>query len=194
MANKDTAGGLRLVRCRDGGIKTYKVASNYGSAIFVGDAVVLTGTSSTDPRTGDNLIPNVQLATVSSTITGVVVGIVGSTVATAPSIPTLPYIAANTGGLILVCDDPDAVFAIQEDSVGGNIAATAVGEFCDLTFAAGSTTTGLAQNELDSSDAGTGDNVRIIGLHKSPDNEVGANADWLVVINEHTFKAVSTPV
>ena len=193
MDNKDTKGGLRLLGGQNVHTMVCKVSSSYATALAAGDPVVLAGTAETDPRTGDRLIPTVEKAAVGSTISGVIVGIVGATAATAPAIPTNNYIPASTGGLVIVCDDPEALFVIQEDSDSENMEAADVGEFCDLVFNAMDTTTGLSQVELDSSNAGTGDNVRIMGLYPAPDNAVGANADWIVKINEHTFKAVSTP-
>lgn len=198
MANRDTQGGLRFLKHKFGlpcVPNAYRVKSDYATALFIGDPVVLTGAGGTDPISQSGGMRDVQKATVSTTITGVIVSIDPVASVSSPNIPTKTYIPASTGGIVYVIDDPDALFLIQEDSVGGNIAsATAEGEFCDLVFNSGDTATGLSKVELDSSDAGTGDNVRIEYLYDAPDNVEGANADWVVSINEHTYRAVSTPI
>lgn len=193
MANIDRPMGARPLNplCK---ARPYVVESSYGTALHVGDPVVISGTSAADPRDAATLLPAVNRASTSSTITGFIVGIAyASSNVTAPDIPTKNYIAASTGGVVMVADDPDELFVMQEDSDASNIAATDVGEFCDLVITDGNTTTGLSNCELDSSDAGTGDNVRIVRLHNAVNNEVGANADWVIQINEHTYKGVSTP-
>ena len=86
------------------------------------------------------------------------------------------------------------IFDIQEDSVSSNIAKTDVGEFCNIIVAAGSTATGISKMELDSSNARTGDQCRIIGLAPYVNNEIGTNAIWRVTINESNFYAVGTAV
>jgi hypothetical protein len=91
-----------------------------------------------------------------------------------------------------VCDDPNVLFEVQEDSDGGALAATAAGGTATLTgFTSGSTATGLSAIEIDSSGlsetSDTDDDVRIIQMVQRPDNEVGANAKWLVRLNVHQY-------
>jgi hypothetical protein len=191
MANVDRPFGLRPVSFRKDLCKTCYVDDAGTNGIFIGDPVVLSGSSH------DTGHPEVAIATVSTTISGVVVGITkpgaGGTndPNKAPGVPSQTYLADNEDGFVVVCMDPMAIYEIQED---GQIADTAVGEFADLVYTAGNTTTGLSQVELDSSDAGTGDNVRILGRVRSPDNDPdAANCRLLVQINEHTLNSVQTP-
>lgn len=187
MANVNRPFGFKPVRYLSGqpysgAVSRYKKEASV--IIGVGDPVVLSG--SAEAVTG---IPLVTRAAASGTITGVVVAI-------EPNRADLSkkHLAAADTGYVLVADEPDLVFEIQEDSDSSNIAITDVGEFCDMIVADANTTTGLSNVMLDSSNAGTGDNCRILGLVQREDNELGANAKWEVMINEHTYKAVSTPI
>ena len=82
----------------------------------------------------------------------------------------------------------DNIFEIQEDSVVATLAATNVGQNADIVVGAGSTVSGLSGMELDSDSAvATTAQLRIHSLERRPDNEIGANANWLVIINEHEF-------
>lgn len=189
MANADNAFGLKPVRYSSGRAYTGAARKYYKSAsviLGIGDPVVLSGTA--EAVTG---IPEVtRAAAASGTITGVIVGF-----DVRPNALSQNHMAAADTGYVFVCDDPDVVFEIQEDSVGSNLAVTDVGEFCDLaTVGNASTSTGRSSVELDSSNAGTGDQLRIMGLAQRDDNAIGANAVWEVMINEHTYKAVSTPI
>jgi len=87
-----------------------------------------------------------------------------------------------------ICDDPNQLYAVQEDSVGGAIAA-ATGGFANgnLVAGTGSTVTGFSGWQLQSSSVSASANatyqVRIVGLLRGPDNAIGTNADWVVRIN-----------
>lgn len=165
--------------------KYYKSAS---VILGIGDPVVLSSTAE-----ATTAVPEVTRAAAGSgTITGVVVGFDYSALGS----DTQKHMAAADTGYVYVDDNPDSVFEIQEDGDGTPIAITSVGRFCDiLTVADANTNTGLSTVELDSSDAGTGDQVRILSRVERPDNDLGAaGTSWLVVINEHTYNAVSTPI
>jgi hypothetical protein len=85
---------------------------------------------------------------------------------------------------------PDVICEIQEDSVGGALAAVDVGLNADIIYTvAGSTTSGRSGMELDSSDKKTGTaQLRILRLVPREDNAIGDYAVWEVLINEHEFK------
>lgn len=180
MANPNFASGLIPRRLRNGApwvgpLRTYYHPSTDGNALYPGDPVILAG--SADSRG----IPTATLATAGATnrITGVVCGINQS----APF--QNQYGAASTAFYFTVCDNPDVLFEIQEDSVGGSLAATNVGQNCDLIAAAGTNATASSGWMLDSSTAATGATLqmRIIALEDRADNVIGANAKWLVAIN-----------
>jgi hypothetical protein len=56
----------------------------------------------------------------------------------------------------------------------------------------GSSTTGLSAMEIDSSSkVATTAQLRLLNLVKRPDNAVGNQAKWHVMINEHVFKTTA---
>jgi hypothetical protein len=162
----------------------YSVDSSYGTALFVGDAVKSSGTADADGN------PGVEQAAAGNTILGVIQGIV---VQSRNGVEETPgYIAASTGGLVLVNIDPNTIYEVQED---GNAGLVATGNTADHVVAAGSTTTGSSGMELDSSDVGTGAGWKILRPSPRIDNEpANANAKWHVVINESEFDGAGVGV
>src|SRR3990167_6373241 len=114
MANADTPFGLRPVRNVsgapfNGAVNPYSTAAGDSVAIFIGEPVKLSGTS--------QLISGVTYADVDQAATGdVVVGVVVGVVAVTRE--SLIYRAASTQRILLVCDDPNVLFEIQEVSGG----------------------------------------------------------------------------
>lgn len=183
MANAGQAFGLRPVTVDNGApvsgrLRKYAIASNYGTAVYPGDPVILTGTSQIDTVSND-YIPNVQLATAagSNYITGVVVGIVPVTEA------DNVYIPANTGGYVLVDDDPYALFEIMSN---GSAVVGDVGNTASLASGAGNANTGRSGWVLDEATVGSGTQLVIEGF-RQPDNHdlTSANPIMLVRINLH---------
>lgn len=188
MPNGNAPRGLAPVRYLSGGpyngaVNRYYVAAGDATAIYPGQLVKFAGSAD------DNGVASVtgNVAT-GDTVVGVMISPAISDVGT----NMLTYRAASTAGYILVCDDPNVVFEIQEDSVGGALAVTAVGNVADLIgFTSGSTFTGSSSMQIDSSTAsalgdGTQD-VLLVGAVQRADNEIGANAKWLVRLNNHAF-------
>lgn len=187
MANVDKPRGLTPVRMFSGApwnnaVERYAVDSAYGTAIFVGDPVIHSGSSD------DDGIIEVQAGGTSGQYIGVVVGI-----EPIRSDLTKTYIPASTGGYVYVSVDPWTVYSIQEDSVSANLAAADVGLNADLVAGAGDTTTGRSGYELDSDSANTTAtlSVRILGLVRREDNAIGTNAEWEVLINDHGFQSTT---
>ena len=189
MPNANTPFGLRPVYNSNG--SPYNGASllcaflaSDSVAAFVGDPVKLTGTA--EAVTG---IAIVAQCAAGDAIYGVIVGFEPNRADL-----TLNYRVASTVRYAMVCVDKGVMYACQEDSVGNNLAVTEVGLATDIVVGTGSTITGASAVELDSSDTGTAaGQFRILGLVRSPDNEIGTDAKWLVVINESQL-AVTTDV
>ena len=176
MANSDSPSGFTLVGTIGGSaynaqIHKYAIPAADGTATFVGDAVKTNGDATADG------VPYVIQAAATNTIRGIIVGFEPN-----PSNLELQYRAASTLRICWVCDDPYAVFEIQED---GTMAATDVSGNADIVVAAGSTTSGRSAMELASSTVATGDTLRILELVQRADNEIGLNAKWKVMIMEH---------
>lgn len=187
MANANTPFGLRPVYNSNGspynGNSTLcAFASGDTVAAFVGDPVKLTGTA--EAGTG---IPIVAQCAAADSIHGVIVGFDPDR-----SDLTKNYRAASTARYAMVCIDKGIMYVAQEDSVGNNLAVTEVGIATDIVVGTGSTITGASAVQLDSSDTATAaGQVRIMGLYRSPDNEIGTNAKWLVTINERQLDATT---
>lgn len=187
MANADFARGLIPVRNAAGGAyncaaRAYTAVSTYATALFIGDPVVKSGLADANGR------PGCVLATAGATngITGVVVGFedVASLL--------LGYGAASTQRTVLVADDPDLLFEIQEDSVGAATALADVGLNVDLIAAAGSTTQRTSGWMADSSTKATSATLqcKIVGFQERSDvTPASSKSKLLVKINLHTEAA-----
>ena len=194
MANTDSPFGLIPREYFNGApwngkYRIYYVPSTDGTAIYKGDIVKLAGSASADGKYPDVA----QAAATDTTLVGVAVGF-GTTPDLMFDINNLTrnYRAASTAMYVAVVDDPDVIFEVQEDSDGGAIAVTAVGNNADFVVGSGSTTTGQSAMELDSSGVGTATaQLRILRLVDRPDNVLGTNAKWLVMINEHVYNTTT---
>lgn len=197
MANIDAPFGLRPIRHRNGAAyngaaNAYYVPSSYATAMFVGDAVVKTGTSNTAAFStpgGDfaiGTLPEINRATVGdgNAITGVVVGFGPD-----PDGLGRTHNPASTERLVYVCDDPDVVFEIQAD---GAIAAAQVGLNAVLIDThSGDTISGRSGTELDTTSdvpaADASNQLTIQRVVNRTDNAAAsANTVVEVKINNHT--------
>lgn len=182
MANANIAYGLKPVRRAHGGspnfaAREYYVPASDATALFVGDPVILAGSAD-----ASLVYPTVTRATAAggNRITGVVVGFRPT-----DGIVALGYRAASTEAWALVCDEPDMLYEIQEDSTGGALAAADIGLNADLAAGTGSAVSKKSGFVLDTSTKATTATLqlRIVGLTDRADNEVGANAKVLVRLN-----------
>lgn len=181
MANADTPFGFRPVKYRSGHAYTGAARLYYKSTtagiIGVGDPVIKV-TNSSDPNGG----PEIVRATTGAAITGVVVGI--QPVRT--DLSQLHLASADTG-YVLVADDPDLLFEVQEVTGGTPLAVTNIGQHIDSVSAVdANTTTGISNYEIDNAAVATGNTWIIEELVRRDDNAVGENAKWLVSANLHT--------
>lgn len=200
MANTSKITGFRPVKAVVGGanqgnVNVYSVLAADGTALFVGDPVILSGTAHT------NGIPSVQKAAQGAAVLGVVVGIlpanydpIGMTMNNSSlSLDSPQYRAASTLRYVLVNDDPTQVYeveAVTGSNAAYSFAVADVGLNADLATVAGSTTTGLSAAALDMSTKATTATLqfKIIGTVQRPDNEpTGNNTKVLVKINNATM-------
>jgi len=178
MANLDAAFGLRPVRHFSGHIRTnryYIPSTDTNAAVYVGGLVKMTGAQDTDgiPVVTGNVSTN-------DAVCGVVVAVEPVTR------ESTRYRENSTSRYVLVADDPNTLFEVQED---GNMTAPAGGTAQLTGFTSGSTVTGLSAIEIASSELSetgdTDDDVQIIRLAQRPDNATGTNAVWEVRLNNH---------
>jgi hypothetical protein len=141
-------------------------------------------------------IPTVVIATAGTgnAVLGPILGAAGTGVGGDYGVPIeAPLVIPATKArnyYVFVCDDPDVEFEVQEDSVGGSIAAASQGLNCNLI--AGTNNGFRSGWELDSSSvAGTATlQVKLLRPVQAVDNAfVSANCRWLVSINNHPYKA-----
>lgn len=189
MANANATIGLRPIS--DNGTPwsgqgrlVYFPTSQAGN-IFLGDPIVPLGGSDAFG------VPAVGIATAGATnvVLGGFIGISngpsGSGFTVTRDLPV--YRQASIANYGFICDDPNQLYAIQEDSVGGAIAA-GTGGFANgnLVAGAGSTVTGFSGWQLQSSSvtapAATAQ-LKLLGLLRGPDNALGNFADWVVRLN-----------
>jgi len=175
MPNTNAPSGFRPVRYASGtdyqgGGNIYHVPASDATALFIGDPVVLAGSADA------NGVATVAKSTVGGRVTGVVVGFVPS-----PAFTTM-YRPASVAAYAIVADDPNLIFEVQEDAVGGALAAADVGLNADMILGAGVTATGMSGTQLDTSTKATTATLgwRIEGFVQRADNEIGANAKVLV--------------
>ena len=195
MANANLPRGLIPVRYRrgaryDGAVNIYYVPPSYATPLYIGDPVI-TVTNSTDA----NGIPVVNRATAGggTFISGVIVGVVA---AGQPVIPQLAwgttYHAASVAGYVIVEDDPDVLFEVQENSSGGNMGVSAAGRNVDLVAGSG-TGANYSGFQLASNTLATTNTLqmRVVRPAERIDNDPTAadvNAKWWVQINLHSAR------
>jgi len=190
LANLDAAFGLIPIRHMNGnpwnGVTTRcLVEDNYGTALFIGDPVIVTGVVGSDDTTGVGPVVNIASAGDTNRISGVVTSI--------QPIPTnlaVNYMPASTGGYVNVCMDPDVVFIVQDDA-GATLTSAVISDNAVLASGTGSTVTGRSAWELAAATAPASDasyQLLILSVHDVPDNAVGANCIWEVLISNHTMR------
>lgn len=177
MANVDGPRGFTPIGHATGGtpgrLQEYGIASGYGTSIFFGDLVNLV--------TGGTI--ELSVATTEGNV-GVFLGVSFVNAQGEQKFEKM-WTASTTATEIkaIVSDDPQTEYLCQ---TGGSLALTDMGANADiLTTHAGDSTTGRSGQEV-SGTSGTGTaQLRLVRLHRTPDNAFGTNADVVVRINEH---------
>jgi hypothetical protein len=177
-----TGFGLRLVGRIGGGqprVREYYVPSTDATELLQGDVVELV--NALDPL---NEVPVVTRATAGNVLLGAIVGF--KVDASDPYAGTKR--TASTNRYVLVCDDPEAVFEVQEDAVGGSVSAAAIGEMENADIIVASGALGLSGTMLDSSTASASSaNLKIVGVRRDGVNAGGSTSVLLVKIHEHAL-------
>lgn len=174
----------------NGQANMYFIDSGNGSAFSIGDPVRLSGTGDTRG------VPGVQLATAGTgnAVTGVIVsagGLVnGAFVADPTNLNTTVIPATKTKSYyVLVADDPNILFIIQEGGAGAALAATDIGN--NFNLLSGTNSGYVSGWTLDNASAANTATLqlRLMGLVQRSDNAFGTYAKWLVKINNHSYAA-----
>lgn len=198
MANANRPSGFSPVQYLNGApwngqARLYSIAAAYGTALYIGDPVISSGTADA------NGVPGVAIGATTGALRGVIVGLSnsGGTIANnygAGNIinPNLIYRPASDANLwyAMVVDDPNVLFEVQEESNGTQLAATEVGL---NQISKSGTGNGYLSGWMIPSATGATPNttatlqLRLFGLSQRPagTNVFGAYAKWLVQINVH---------
>ena len=186
MANQDAAFGLRPIgriggTPYTGGQNRYRIAANYGTAIFQGDMVMQVTGGTVEIHADGGTVP--------------IVGVFNGCQYTDPTTGEQKFsnfypASTNASDLIaFIIDDPMVIFEVQADAAFP--VADLFGNFDVVYTSAGSTTTGISGSELKVTDGGTATtlSLKAIDISQDPENsDVGsANTNVKVVIQNHIF-------
>ena len=190
MANVSEKYGLRPVRKLDGSPfinaqNRYRIASNYGTAIFQGDLVIAKNDGTIERHTANNATP--------------VLGVFNGVFYTDPTTQKPTFKNYYPGSIVAsdiianVIDDPNVVDKVDSD---GAFAVADIFKNFSVTNVTGNTQTGISKVQLDYSVSGTTGTfvIQAIDISQDPDNdEAGAaNGDILVRINNHFYRQGGT--
>jgi len=195
MANVNRPSGLAPVGYLNGapwtgGGRVYCIPdSDDTNAYAIGDPVMLAGSADS------NGIPTITLATAGTgnQVLGAIVSGAGalnygSSYGVPQDSPIVIPATKSRNYYVLVADDPNTIFELQEDSVGGAIAVTNIS--LNHNLVAGTNNGYVSGWMLDSSGAATTATLqmKIIQLAPRQDNAVGEYAKWWCIINNHAYR------
>lgn len=195
MANANTPWGLKPVMYLNGAswngqARMYSILAANGSKFAIGDPVVIGG--SADSRG----VANVALATAGGTnpILGAVVGMAGTTYGGAGGDPTnlnttVVPATKTRNYYVMVADDPNIIFEVQEIGTGTQFTTAEIGLNCSLVTGTdnGYTSGWMLDNATEATTATL--QMKLLGLAQKTDNDFGAYAKYLCLINNHVYKA-----
>jgi hypothetical protein len=171
----------------NGQARLYSIAANYGTALYIGDPVISSGTADA------NGVPGVILGAATGALRGVIVGLgVSEGLLADPTNLDRVYKPASDTRVwyAMVVDDPNVIFEIQEESNGTALAAVDIGlNTVPLIGTGNSYLSGwLLRSATGAAPASTATlQLRLMGLSRYPagTNAFGAYAKHLVMINVH---------
>ncbi len=186
MANVNNPHGLNPVRYLsgapyNGAANVYTTTTGDGTALGIGDLVLDLGTSTTNAD--GTITKDVKIAATTDVVTGVIIAVLPDTR------DSLIYRAASTVRRLLVADDPNLLFEVQEGTGGTPFTANDIGLNCSFTIGSPSTTTGRSGTVLDNGTEQTTNTLaaKIVGFYAVPDNAVGDSCRWLIRLNRHRY-------
>lgn len=191
MANDSNLRGLRPVNQPFGTVKSRYYTANTAIAIYLYQPLALNNSGQVEvDAVGDN----------SDNFVGVALGFLDTNKGSLPSgINTLadaPYLPASKEAVVLVSDDPNQEYIVEEDTGGTALTTTAIGNTCSFTYLAttGNTTTGVANVVLDRSDvaADSAGLLKIVALGDTVNSDGSINAagdygKWIVRAAHHVL-------
>lgn len=172
----------------NGQARLYYIASTDSNAYAIGDPVASSGSGDT------NGVPGVTLATAGTgnAIRGVIVGCGTSEglMADPNNLNTTVIPATKSQAYyVMVVDDPNVIFEVQEVGTGTALTAAEIGLNANLASGTNNGYQSGWQLANDSEGSGSTIQVRLLGLVRRQKNAFGAYAKWLVKINNHELAA-----
>lgn len=193
MANANTPYGLRPHGYLSGSpwngqARMYCIPSSDGNAYAIGDPVKVAGSADVKG------IPTVVLMTPGSGMTGVIVAAAGTKYGASGGDPTnlnttIVPATKSKDYYVLVCDDPNVLYTVQEVGTGTPLAAADVALNANLV--AGTNNGYISQWMVNNATEATTStlDLQLMSLAPIPDNTFGAYAKWIVRINNHSYNA-----
>lgn len=197
MANTSKPQGLKPVGYLNGSpwngqARIYYVPATNATALYVGDPVTRL-TADADA----NGIPSVSIGVAGSAICGVIVGVLPTAASVTLQGTTIDLtrrsLPVSTAGYVLVADDPNILFEIEEGTAAGAagtaLTAAAIGNNANFVVTAPSATYMDSATLLDNTTEATTAtlNLKIMSLAQREDNAFGTRAKWIVKINNHQY-------
>jgi hypothetical protein len=188
MANQDAAFGMRPVKMIGGapftgGQSRYRIAANYGTAIFQGDMVAQVTGGGIEVHADGGTVP----------IVGVFNGCRFTDPTTGKETFSNFYPASTNASDIeaFVIDDPNVVYEVQADAAFP--VADLFGNFDIVYTSSGSTVTGISGAELDVTTGATNTNlpIKAIDISQDPENsDVSSDATNVQVVIQNSIFGV----
>lgn len=195
MANANRPTGLVPIEYLDGSpyngkARQFYIASTDVNAYAIGDPVVMSGDGDS------NGVAGITLATAGTgnILLGAVVGYGGSYYggpgATPGALETTIIPATKTRAYyVLVSDDPNLVYSIQEGGAGAALTAASIGTNFNLVSGTNNGYTSTWQLDNASGNTGSTRQLQLLGLVQRIGNALGTYARWKVRINYHQYTA-----
>lgn len=190
MANSNRPSGFAPVQYLNGApwngqARTYSIAAAYGTALYIGDPCISSGSADV------NGVPGIAIGATTGALRGVIVGLgTAEGLIANPNNLNITYRPASDPAVwyALVVDDPNVLFEVQEESNGTQLAATEVG--LNQISKTGTGNGFVSGWQIPSATGATPNTtatlqLRLFGLVRRSDNAFGAYAKWLVQINVH---------
>lgn len=184
-----TGFGLKPVRTLTGGqlrVRPYVIPASDSAVYGIGECCKLA--AGVDTSTG---LPTIGAAAAGDVLLGSIVGFEPD--------PTVPYTGdyrpASTRRVVLVCDDPDAVFQVQEDADGGVVSAANAGASfnADIVVSVATATTRESRTMLDSSTAAsTSAQLKILGILRDDVNAYALTGGAILEVRIHEHALMTT--
>ena len=195
MANTSRIQGLRPISQPYGSVRCNWYQASTGIAFYMGQPVDLDANGRVIMATAGSgnlllgsvmALGNSEYGPPESTVSGYM--------------PANPTVDANSAGLInvLVADDVNQWFVIEEGTAGTALDAQSVGTVGDFQYqsTSGNTSTGVANIFLENENvvaAGSNQQLRVIRKWDKPDNEYGDYCKWIVSIYSHRYNPPQQP-